>query len=428
VLRKLFDRWRPKTREYGEYPLLRGAFQQLDRFLYASPQKTTVAPHIRDANNVQRLMNNFVIATIPCWLIGTWNLGEQTSFAMNAMGMERLDGWRGSLIDTLGVAYDPASLGACLFIGLLYFLPILLVALVTGALWEALFAQKRGRPVDEGLLSIAWLFALILPATVPLYQVAIGMTFAMVVGKAIFGGTGRYLVSPPLLGMAFLIFSYSSIIYAPGAWIPVPGYDEPTTIELAIEEGGVAALQSVGYSWKLLFIGNQPGPVGITSPLGCLLGAIFLIVTGTASWRIMVGSFIGLLATVLFMNSVGSLDEPMFAVPWHWHMVIGGWAFGTVFLATDPVAAATTHPGRWGFGILVGALTVVVRVTNPSYYEGVIFAILLASIFSPLFDYVVVERNIKRRKARLATPPANGLNPSLKPTSDDLPEQAADIT
>jgi Na+-transporting NADH:ubiquinone oxidoreductase subunit B len=428
VLRKLFDRWRPKTREYGEYPLLRGAFQQLDRFLYSSPQKTTVAPHIRDANNVQRLMNNFVLATIPCWLIGTWNLGEQTSFAMNAIGMEGLDGWRGLLIDAMGSGYDPTSIGACLFIGLLYFLPVLLVALLTGALWEALFAHKRRRPVDEGLLSIAWLFALILPATVPLYQVAIGMTFAVVVGKAIFGGAGRYLVSPPLLGMAFLIFSYSSIIYAPGAWIPVPGYDEPTTIELAIEEGGVAALQSVGYSWKLLFIGNQPGPVGITSPLGCLLGAIFLIVTGTASWRIMVGSVIGLLATVLFMNSVGSLDEPMFAVPWHWHMVIGGWAFGTVFLATDPVAAATTHPGRWGFGILVGALTVVVRVTNPSYYEGVIFAILLASIFSPLFDYVVVERNINRRKARLATPPENGLNPSLKSASDELPEQAADIT
>jgi len=400
MLRKLFDRWRTKTREYGEYPVLRGTFQQLDRFLYSSPERTHSAPHIRDSNSVQRLMNNFVVASIPCWLIGMWNLGEQTSFAMNAIGMQSLEGWRGTLADMLSIAYDPTSVGTCFLIGLLYFLPTLLVALLTGAFWEALFAQWRKRPVDEGLLSIAWLFALILPATVPLLQVAFGMTFAIVFGKAIFGGAGRYLVSPPLLGLAFLVFSYSAIIYAPGAWIPVPGYDEPTTIELAVEEGGLPALLSVGYSWELLFIGNQPGPVGITSALGCLLGAIYLIVTGTASWRIMAGSAIGMVGTVLFMNAVGPADNPMFAVPWTWHLVIGGWAFGTVFLATDPVAAATTHPGRWGFGILVGSLTVVVRITNPSYYQGVMFAILLASIFSPLFDYVVVELNIARRKAR----------------------------
>ena len=401
MLRKLFDKWRQKTREYGEYPVLRGSFQQLDRFLYSSPSKTWMAPHIRDANNVQRLMNNFVVASIPCWLIGTWNLGEQTSFAMNAIGMQSLEGWRGAVVESLGIAYNPGSVGACFLIGSLYFLPILLVALITGAFWEALFAQRRHRPVDEGLLSIAWLLALILPATVPLYQVALGMTFAIVVGKGIFGGTGRYLVSPPLLGLAFLVFSYSALIYAPGAWIPVPGYDEPTTIELAVEEGGLPALLSVGYNWGMLFIGNQPGPVGITSALGCILGAIYLIATGTASWRIMAGSFIGMVATVLFMNAVGPADNPMFAVPWTWHLVIGGWAFGTVFLATDPVAAAVTRPGRWGFGILVGALTVIVRISNPSYYQGVMFAILLASIFAPLFDYGIVERNIRRRKGRL---------------------------
>jgi len=401
MLRKLFDRWRPRTREYGDRAILRGAFQQLDRFLYSSPARTPAAPHIRDANNVQRLMNNFVLASLPCWLIGLWNLGEQTSTAMYAISMAELPGWRGTLMDTLGLAYDPESLLACMTIGLLYFLPVLLIALVTGALWEAVFAHQRKRPVDEGLLSIAWLFALIIPATVPLYQVAIGMTFAMVFGKAIFGGTGRYLVCPPLLGMAFLIFSYSALIYAPGAWIPVPGYDEPTTIELAIEEGGVPALLSVGYSWKWLFLGNQPGPVGVTSIAGCLLGAVFLLLSGTASWRIMAGSCIGLIVTVLLINSTGPADDPMFAVPWYWHAVIGGWAFGTVFLATDPVAAATTHAGRWGFGILVGALTVVVRVTNPSYYEGVIFAILLASVFAPLIDYAVVERNKRRRRERL---------------------------
>jgi Na+-transporting NADH:ubiquinone oxidoreductase subunit B len=358
---------------------------------------------VRDVNNVQRLLNNFVIATMPCWLIGMWNLGQQTNLAMLQIGQEAAPGWRGWLLSSLGVGIDPLSMGACLLHGFLYFLPILVVALLAGTFWEAFFAHQRRRPVDEGLLSIAWLFAMILPATAPLYQVALGMTFGIVVGKGIFGGTGRYLVNPAILGLAFLVFSYSNLIFGEGAWIPVPGYDEPTTIELAVEEGGVPGLLAVGYTWWQLFIGNQPGPLGVTSVLGCLLGAAYLLVTGTASWRIMLGSFIGMVGTVLLLNNLGPADSPMFAVPWTWHLVMGGWAFGTVFLATDPVAAATTNPGRWGFGILVGALTIIIRVTNPAYFEGVIFAILLASIFSPLFDFIVVERNIKRRKVRLET-------------------------
>jgi Na+-transporting NADH:ubiquinone oxidoreductase subunit B len=406
-VRRLFDRLRPEFREEGEHPAWRGAFQLLDRFLYSSPAKTTSAPHVRDANNTQRLMNNFVIATLPCWLIGLWNLGEQANLAMLQIGMGAAPGWRGALLDSLGVGYDPFNPVACLLHGLMYFLPIFLVALLTGTFWEAVFANQRRRPVDEGLLSIAWLYTLILPATAPLYQVALGMTFGMVVGKGIFGGTGRYLVSPAMLGLAFLTFSYSNLLFGQGAWIPVPGYDEPTTIELAVEEGGVPALLSVGYTWKQLFLGNQPGPLGVTSVLGCLIGAIYLIVAGTASWRIMLGSFLGMVGTVVLLNNLGPADSPLFSVPWTWHLVMGGWAFGTVFLATDPVAAATTNPGRWGFGILVGALTILIRITNPSYYEGIIFAILLASIFSPLFDYVAVERNIKRRRERLEAPVVN---------------------
>ena len=400
-MQKLFDRLRPKFEENGKYAAYRGVFQLLDRFLCSSPNATITAPHIRDANSVQRLMNNFVIASIPCWLIGVWNLGEQTNFAMVQIGMTEAPGWRGAIIAAFNVSYDPQDVAACFFHGLLYFLPIFFVALLTGTFWESLFAQQRRRPVDEGLLSIAWLFSLIMPATVPLYQVALGMTFGIVVGKGIYGGMGRYLVNPVVLGFAFLMFSFSSLIFGEGAWIPVPGYDEPTTIELAIEEGGITALQSVDYNWWQLFIGNQPGPIGITSILGCLLGAVFLIFSGTASWRIMLGSLIGMIAAVLLLNALGPADNPMFHVPWFWHFVIGGWAFGTVFLATDPVAAATTNPGRWGFGVLVGALTIIVRVTNPSYYEGVVFAILLACIFSPLFDYVAVQRNIKRRQKRV---------------------------
>jgi Na+-transporting NADH:ubiquinone oxidoreductase subunit B len=226
------------------------------------------------------------------------------------------------------------------------------------------------------------------------------MSFGIVVGKGIYGGMGRYLVSPVVLGAAFLLFSFSDIFLGQGAWIPVPGYDEPTTVELVIEEGGVAALRAVDYHWWQLFVGSQPGPIGITSILGCLLGAVFLILSGTASWRIMSGSLIGMIAAVLLLNVLGPEDNPLFQVPWYWHFVIGGWAFTTVFVATDPVAAAITNPGRWGFGILVGALTIIVRVTNPSLFQGGVLAILLASIFSPLFDYFVVERNIKRRTQR----------------------------
>ena len=399
-MRKLFDRLRPEFEENGKHAAYRGVFQLLDRFLYSSPNATIGAPHVRDSNNVQRLMNNFVIASIPCWLIGLWNLGEQTNFAMAQVGMAEASGWRGAVMAALGTGYNPQDIVACFFHGFLYFLPIFIVALLTGAFWESLFAQLRRRPVDEGLLAIAWLFALVMPATVPVYGIILGMSFGIVVGKGIYGGMGRYIVSPVVLGFAFLLFSFSDIFLGLGAWIPVPGYDEPTTVELVIEEGGVAALRAVDYHWWQLFIGNQPGPIGITSILGCLLGAVFLILSGTASWRIMSGSLIGMIAAVLLLNVLGPEDNPMFQMPWYWHFVIGGWAFTTVFIATDPVAAATTNPGRWGFGILVGALTIIVRVTNPSLFQGGVLAILLASIFSPLFDYFVVERNIKRRAQR----------------------------
>ena len=384
-------------------PTIRSSLVELfDGFLYAGNATTISAPHVRDSISTQRLLNSFVLASLPCWLIGIWNLGEQTNLAMAIVGQEAAPGLRGDIIALLGTGYDPESRSANLLHGFLYFLPAFAVALLTGAFLEALFAKHRQRPVDNGLLAIAWLYTLMLPATASLILVAAGMAFGLVVGKLIFGGAGRYLVNPALLGIAFLVFSYSGLLFGHGAWIPVPGYDEPTTVELAIDEGGVPALLSVNYTWLLLFLGNQPGPIGVTSILGCVIGAAFLLFRGVASWRIMLGSFLGMVGTVLLFNTFGPADDPNFAVPWYWHMVLGGWAFGTVFLATDPVAAATTNPGRWAFGVLVGALTVVVRVTNPSYYDGMLFAVLLASIFAPLFDYIVVERNIKRRAARLA--------------------------
>jgi Na+-transporting NADH:ubiquinone oxidoreductase subunit B len=258
----------------------------------------------------------------------------------------------------------------------------------------------RKQPVDEGLLAIAWLFSLMMPASVPLYQVALGMTFGIVVGKLIYGGSGRYLVSPTLLGLAFLVFSYPTLLFGEGAWVPVPGYDQPSVLELVTDEGGLEVVAAVDYSFWQIFIGDKPGAVGVVSTLGALLGAVFLLLTGVASWRILAGSVIGFIAIALISNNVAPGND-LFTIPWYWHLVLGGFVFGTVFLATDPVAGPMTNPGRWGFGLLVGSLTMFIRLVNPSYYEGVMFAILLACMFSPLIDFVVIEANIRRRKQRL---------------------------
>ena len=370
------------------------------RFLWSSNAVTRSAPHIRDSNNVQRVWNSFVIASLPAWLIGLWNLGYQTNMAIADFQVEEVAGWRGWLLTESGIGFDAGSISACFIHGLLYFIPVIAVALAVGSFWETLFARLRKKPVDEGLLAIAWLFALMLPATVPMYQVALGMTFGIVIGKLIYGGSGRYLLSPALLGLVFLAFSYPSVLFGEGAWVPLAGYDQPTVLELLRDEGGLSVITAVDYNYWQLFMGNKPGAIGVVSTLGILLGAFFLVLTGVASWRIILGAAAGFIGIALISNAVAP-DHYLYSVPWYWHMVLGGFVFGTVFIATDPVAGPVTDPGRWGFGVLVGSLTMVIRLFNPSYYEGVMFAILLASIFSPLIDFIVIELNIRRRKLRL---------------------------
>jgi len=379
---------------------VKSVFTLVDRFLWSSRTVTRVAPHIRDANNVQRLWNTFVFASIPAWLVGMWSLGHQTNIAIVDFQLESVPGWRAWLLSQSGIGFDYHSVLGCMAHGMLYFFPVFFTALLTGTFWEALFATVRRKRVDEGLLAITWLFCLLLPATVPMYQVVLGMSFGIVVGKLIYGGSGRYLVSPALLGVAFLVFSYPGMMYAPGVWVPVTGYDQPTVLELVTDEGGVGVITSVGYDFWQILLGDQPGSFGMASPLAALFGGWFLVWTGMASWRIMLGAFIGMLGMVLISNAIAP-DHVLFSMPWYWHFVLGGFVFGVVFIATDPVTCPMTDPGRWGFGLFVGALTVLIRVGNPTYYEGVMFAILLASMFSPLIDYVVIERNIRRRRLRL---------------------------
>jgi len=379
---------------------VKSVFTLVDRFLWSSGTVTRVAPHIRDANNVHRLWNTFVFASIPAWLVGMWSLGHQTNIAIVEFQLESVPGWRAWLLSQSGIGFDYHNVLGSMAHGMLYFFPVFFTALLTGTFWEALFATVRHKRVDEGLLAITWLFCLLLPATVPMYQVVLGMSFAIVVGKLIYGGSGRYLVSPALLGVAFLVFSYPSMMYAPGVWVPVAGYDQPTVLELVTDEGGIGVITLVGYDFWQILLGDQPGSFGLTSPLAALFGGWFLVWTGMASWRIMLGAFIGMLGMVLICNAIAP-DHELFSMPWYWHFVLGGFVFGVVFIATDPVTCPMTDPGRWGFGLFVGALTVLIRVGNPAHYEGVMFAILLASMFSPLIDHVVIERNIRLRKLRL---------------------------
>jgi len=372
----------------------------IDRFLFSSGAVTASGPHIRDANNVQRVWNYFVIASLPAWLVGLWSVGRQINLAIAQLHLEAVPGWRGRMLGHAGVGLDAFSAQDCLVHGLLWFLPIFLTALSVGAFWEALFARMRHRQPDEGLLVTAWFFALLMPASAPLWQVGLGMTFGIVVGKLIYGGSGRYLINPALLGLAFLVFSYPTLISGMGAWVPIEGYDQPTVMELVSEEGGIKAIAAADYGWWQLFLGDRPGALGTTSILGILLGAIFLIHTGTGSWKVMLGAFTGLALTVLLLNAIGR-GGPLFAMPVHWHLVLGGFAFASVFLATDPVAGAITGPGRWAYGLLVGVLSAVIRNASLSYFEDVMFAILLASVFSPLIDFAVIELNIRKRRLRL---------------------------
>lgn len=397
-LRATLDRLSSSFAARGRFSRYRALFEMVDRFLYTPGLVTADAPHVRDAMSVQRVMMCFVIASVPCWLIGLWNLGHQIAAASALVDLSQTahDGW----LTQLGFSISPESVGGCLVLGFAYWLPLFVTALLTGVFWEVTFATVRGKSVDHGLLTIAWFFTLLLPASAPLHQVVIGMSFGVVVGKLVFGGTGRYPVNPAVLGIAFLFIAYPDLVFGKGTWVPVPGVDAPTALDRAAH-GGLDALEEAGYGWSQLFLGEHPGAIGVTSTLGCVLGAIYLAYTGVASLRIMLGSVLGLIVALLLFNAVTSIGVPLLGVPWYWHAVLGGFAFGAVFLATDPTASAMTHAGRWAFGVLVGVIAVVLRLSEPAYTESVLYAILLASLFAPTFDFVAVELNMRRRRRRL---------------------------
>jgi Na+-transporting NADH:ubiquinone oxidoreductase subunit B len=374
-------------------------YEMVDTFLYSPPDVTSGSAHVRDAIDLKRVMTYVWIAALPCMLMAFFNTGYQANAAMTAMGVSEVPGWRGWFVNWLG--HNPMNPLSDLVHGALYFLPVYIVTLVAGGLWEVLFAVVRKHDVNEGFFVSSILFALTLPPTIPLWQVALGISFGVVIGKEIFGGTGKNFLNPALTGRAFLYFAYPAAMSGDAVWTAVDGYTGATALGLAAT-GGVEAIKGAGLGWFQTFLGFEPGSMGETSTLACLIGAAFLIYTRIANWRIMAGVMLGMIVTSTIFNVMGSASDAMYAMPWYWHLTLGGFAFGTVYMATDPVSAAHTQAGRWIFGALVGFMTVLIRVVNPAFPEGIMLAILFSNIFAPLIDYGVIKFNIARRVRRYA--------------------------
>jgi Na+-transporting NADH:ubiquinone oxidoreductase subunit B len=318
---------------------------------------------------------------------------------MAALGMSELETWRGWILGAFGIGYDPNSIFANMVHGFLYFLPMYLTTLIAGGTFEVIFAAVRNHEVNEGFLVTSMLYTLTLPPSTPLWMVALGIIFGVVLGKEVFGGTGKNFLNPALTGRAFLYFAYPAAMSGDAVWTAIDGYTGATPLSLAAA-GGVEAITNAGYTWTQTFLGSMAGSIGETSTLAILLGACFLIYTRVASYRIIFGVFVGMFVTSMLFNLIGSDTNPMFAVPWYWHISIGGLAFGMVFMATDPVSAAMTDKGRWIYGMLIGFMTILIRVVNPAFPEGIMLAILFGNIFAPLIDYFVVRANVQRRLKR----------------------------
>lgn len=397
-LRSFFDRIEPNFTKGGKYERYFPVYEMVESFIYTPKTVTTAAPHARSYVDMKRIMTYVVIATIPCILFALYNTGLQTNTAIAEHGAS---GWRAWIIETLGIGFNPANPLANMLHGLLYFLPIYLVTLAAGGFWEVLFATVRRHEVNEGFLVTSMLYTLILPASTPLWQVALGISFGVVIGKEVFGGTGKNFLNPALVGRAFLYFAYPAYMSGDTIWTPVDGFSGATALAVTASEG-LAALPAHGITWMEAFIGTIQGSLGETSTLAALIGLAFLLLTKIANYRMVVGCLVGMIAFSSLLNWIGSDTNPAFALPWYWHLVIGGYAFGLVFMVTEPVSGAHTNMGRYIYGALIGFMVVMIRVLNPAFPEGMMLAILFGNVFAPLIDYFVVQANIRRRARRHA--------------------------
>lgn len=407
ALENLLARAAPHFEPGGRLARFHAVFEATDTFLMTPPTVTRGASHVRDALDLKRMMTIVVIAMLPCVFMAMYNTGLQANLALDPMKLATLTGWRHDLMRGLGYGYSAQSLAQCTFHGALYFLPLYLVTLAAGGFWEVLFAVVRKHEINEGFLVTSLIFPLTLPATAPLWQAALGISFGVVVGKELFGGTGMNFLNPALTARAFMFFAYPADISGDTVWVAmygvhsIDGFSGATLLAKMRTFTEPFTEAAEGLSWAQAFLGFEPGSLGETSALACLLGAILLIVTRVASWRIIMGVAIGTVAMSLVFNAIGSRTNPWFAMPFWWHMVLGGWAFGTAFMATDPVTAPFTDRGRWIYGFGIGALIVVIRVLNPAYPESVFLVILFMNVMAPLIDYGLVRGNIQRRRRRV---------------------------
>ena len=395
-LRDLLDKQAEHFEEGGKLEKLYPFYEAGDTFLYTPGEVTRADAHVRDGMDLKRMMITVVLSLQPCILMALYNTGLQASLAYASLGAVGTGDWHVWLAQTLGLSFQPHDVLSCFAIGAIYFVPVQLVTIAAGGLCEAIFAVIRKHEINEGFLVTSTLFPLTLPPLIPLWQVALGIVFGVVIGKEIFGGVGMNFLNPALTGRAFLYFAYPAQISGDAVWVAVDGYSQATPLAAYADPQQM----DFSYTWWESFLGVIPGSMGETSALCCLLGAGVLILTRVGSWQIMAGVTLGMVGSALFFNWVGSATNPMFNVSPAWHFVIGGFAFGTVFMATDPVSATATHGGKWVYGALIGVMTVLIRVTNPAYPEGIMLAILFANVFAPIIDRAFINRNIERRLAR----------------------------
>ena len=404
-LRAYLDRIEPNFHPGGKYEKFYALYEAVDTIFYAPGTTTKSSAHVRDGIDLKRIMITVWLCTFPAIFFGAYFLGQNASEAI-AAGAMAPDGLRGAFIEGMAGAnyWMNPSLWTNLVYGFAYFLPIYATVFIVGGFWEVLFASVRGHEVNEGFFVTSILFSLTCPPDLPLWQAALGITFGVVVGKEVFGGTGKNFLNPALTGRAFLYFAYPAQISGDAVWVAADGYTGASALGM-MAQGGVEALASANqvisdFTWFDAFNGNVPGSIGEVSTFAILLGGAVLLMQGIANWRIVLGVFLGMVLTSLLFNGIGSDTNPMFNVPWYWHLVVGGFAFGMIFMATDPVSASMTNAGKYWYGGLIGLMAVLIRVVNPAFPEGIMLAILFGNLFAPLIDHFVVQANVKRRELR----------------------------
>lgn len=395
LLRNFLDKQEKHFKKGGKLQAFFPLYDALDTLFYTPGHITKVGSHVRDALDFKRMMVTVMFALVPAVLMALYNTGYQANLAIASLGETAATSWQAGIVKWLGIGFDPSNLWANVIHGAIYFFPVYIVTFAVGITWEIVFASIRGHEVYEGFFVTSLLFPLILPPTIPLWQVAIGITFGVIIAKEVFGGVGMNILNPALAARAFLFFAYPAEISGDKVWVAVDGLSKATPLaELADTS------MQLSYSLWESFIGIIPGSMGETSALACLIGAAVLIITRIGSWRIMLSVTVGMVAFSLLLNVIGSETNPMFAVTPVQHFVLGGFAFGAVFMATDPVSAAFTEKGKVYYGLLIGFLVVLIRVINPAFPEGMMLAILFGNVFAPIIDKIYVNKNIKRRLAR----------------------------